>query len=97
MVFSSHGVFVLLFCIGLFLVVQPDEVSALTSIGLALRENQDQYHGIFPRHQRTLKAATMEEMSTEKKNSTNTNSNFDPNQSSKRRVRRGSDPIHNRS
>ncbi|CAL8094693.1 unnamed protein product [Prunus armeniaca] len=96
-IYSSHGVFVLLFCIGLFLVVQPGEVSALTSLGLALRENQDQYHGILPRRQRTLKAATMEEMSAEKKNSTNTNSNFDPNQSSKRRVRRGSDPIHNRS
>lgn len=31
-----------------------------------------------------------------KKNSANVNNEFDPNQSSKRRVPRGSDPIHNR-
>ncbi|CAN6549163.1 hypothetical protein ACFX13_021348 [Malus domestica] len=96
MICSNHGVFILLLiCIG-FLVVQPDEVFALTSIGAALRQNRDQDHRwILPRNQRSLKAVTMEEMSTEKKNSTNTN-NFDLNQSSKRRVRRGSDPIHNR-
>ncbi|CAN6550539.1 unnamed protein product [Malus baccata var. baccata] len=97
MICSNHSVFILLLiCIG-FLVVQPDEVSALTSIRVALRQNRDQYHqGILPWNQRSLKAVTVEAMNTEKKNSTNTKNKFDLNQSSKRRVRRGSDPIHNR-
>jgi Sec-independent protein translocase protein TatA len=87
MVLSSHRVLILVICIGL-LVFQPSEVSGLRNIGVALRQNQE--------HHRILKAVAMEEMNTGNKNSTNANKNFDPNQSSKRRVRRGSDPIHNR-
>lgn len=87
MVLSSHRVFILAICIGL-LIFQPSEVSGLRSIGVARRPNQE--------HHRILKAVVTEEMNTGKKNSTSTNKSFDPNQSSKRRVRRGSDPIHNR-
>ncbi|KAJ0038312.1 hypothetical protein Pint_22766 [Pistacia integerrima] len=84
MVFCAQRVLILLLCMGL-LTVQPDQVYGLRRIDL-LRQN----------NQRSLKATTMEEMNTQK-NSTQIKSTFDPNQSSKRRVRRGSDPIHNRS
>ncbi|KAK9935150.1 hypothetical protein M0R45_022262 [Rubus argutus] len=87
MVLSSHRVLILVICIGL-LVFQPSEVSGLRNIGVVLRQNQE--------HHRILKAVAMEEMNTGNKNSANANKNFDPNHSSKRRVRRGSDPIHNR-
>ncbi|KAJ0095458.1 hypothetical protein Patl1_15936 [Pistacia atlantica] len=83
MVFCAQRVLILLLCMGL-LTVQPDQVYGLRRIDL-LRQNQ---HSQGP--------TTMEEMNTQK-NSTQINSTFDPNQSSKRRVRRGSDPIHNRS
>ncbi|KAF3431462.1 hypothetical protein FNV43_RR26193 [Rhamnella rubrinervis] len=97
MVFATHRVVIVLICIG-FLAVQPNEVSCLTSVGIALRDTK-QEHGILPpQNQRMLKAVDMEEMNTmKKKNSTALNDKFDPNQSSKRKVRRGADPIHNRS
>ncbi|OMO82439.1 hypothetical protein COLO4_23015 [Corchorus olitorius] len=67
--------------------VQLDKVSGLRSKDFVFR------------HQRDLKAVDMQGMSkTEQKPAAvAVNSKFDPNQSSKRRVRRGSDPIHNRS
>ncbi|KAL7132846.1 hypothetical protein ABFS83_12G102200 [Erythranthe nasuta] len=49
------------------------------------------------KNQRTLKSVEMNGLNTDKKSETaRVESSFDPNQSSKRKVRRGSDPIHNR-
>lgn len=88
---SFQRVLIFLIIIGVF-AVQPDNVCGLRSIGLVFRHSQE----------RVLKAVDMKGMSTEQKlpaaaaEAVN-NTNIDPNQSSKRRVRRGSDPIHNRS
>lgn len=61
---------------------------------------QIQQHRIMLQNQPTQKARTMEVMNTKKnkkhKKKANLENRIDPNQSSKRRVRRGSDPIHNR-
>ncbi|KAI4328441.1 hypothetical protein L6164_020796 [Bauhinia variegata] len=94
MVFSAYRVLILVLFIG-FLSFQPDKAFGLTSSELALRQSQEE-HRTMLQNQRTLKAINMEVMS-KKKNSAKANNKFDPNQSSKRRVRRGSDPIHNRS
>ncbi|MBA0601861.1 hypothetical protein Gorai_005026, partial [Gossypium raimondii] len=54
-------------------------------------------HGIGSRNERVLKAIVdMKGINKEKKASA-VNNRFDPNQSSKRRFRRGPDPIHNKS
>lgn len=94
MVFFARRVLILLICMGLLLSVQPDKVSGLRSIDLVLRQNQHN-QGMVPQNQRILKETTMVGKNAEKK-STKIHNKFDPNQSSKRRVRRGSDPIHNR-
>ncbi|XWS64260.1 hypothetical protein CRYUN_Cryun06bG0171000 [Craigia yunnanensis] len=94
MVCSAQRVLILLTFFGL-LAVQPDKVSGLRSIDLVFRHSQEE-SGIATMNQRILKAVDMKEMSTEKK-AAPVNNTFDPNQSSKRRVRRGSDPIHNMS
>ena len=87
MVFSIHRVLVvLLMCVVALLAVQPDQACALRSIDLALRSS---------RH--ILVEDSRVEEKNMKRNSLPRNSKFDPNQSSKRRVRRGSDPIHNKS
>ncbi|KAH7515943.1 hypothetical protein FEM48_Zijuj10G0081900 [Ziziphus jujuba var. spinosa] len=95
MVLTSHRVLILLICIG-FLVVQPDKVSGLRSIGIAIRETKKYHDLLLSKNQRILKAVNMEEINTTK-NSKTSDEKFDPNQSSKRKVRRGADPIHNRS
>ncbi|XP_024933981.3 CLAVATA3/ESR (CLE)-related protein 45 [Ziziphus jujuba] len=95
MVLTSHRVLILLICIG-FLVVQPDKVSGLRSIGIAIRETKKDHDLLLSKNQRILKAVNMEEINTTK-NSKTSDEKFDPNQSSKRKVRRGADPIHNRS
>lgn len=76
------------------LAVQPDKVSGMRNIELVLRHNQHN-QGMVPQNQRILKDTTMVGMNAGNK-LTQINNKFDPNQSSKRRVRRGSDPIHNR-
>ncbi|KAK9277345.1 hypothetical protein L1049_006886 [Liquidambar formosana] len=93
MVFSASRVLILLICIGF--IVQPDKVSGLRSIELVLR-NSKVDHVLMPKNQRILKAVVMDNLNTEKR-SAPVNKEFDPNQSSKRKVRKGSDPIHNRS
>lgn len=93
MVFGAQRAFILLICIG-FLVVQPEKVSGLRRIDLAPKQGQER--GALAQNQRILKAVAMEAMNTEKK-SAHANKKLDPNDSSKRRVRKGSDPIHNRS
>ncbi|OIW04757.1 hypothetical protein TanjilG_08640 [Lupinus angustifolius] len=77
-----------------FLSVQQERVLGVTSSEIALRQSQEN-HRIMLQNQHTHKATDKELLNT-KKNSTNVNNAFDRNQSSKRRVRRGSDPIHNR-
>ncbi|KAL5826411.1 hypothetical protein ACOSQ4_018208 [Xanthoceras sorbifolium] len=94
MVFCAHRLLVFLICMGL-LAVQPDKVSGLRSIDLVLRQSQHN-QDMVPQNQRSLMDSATKGMNTEKK-PTQINNTFDPNQSSKRRVRRGSDPIHNRS
>ncbi|XP_018817661.1 CLAVATA3/ESR (CLE)-related protein 45 [Juglans regia] len=94
MVYGAHRVFILLICIG-FLAVQPDKVSGLRSIGLALKQGQEDCELMAQNH-RVLKVVAMEQINTGK-TTAHVNKKFDPNESSKRRVRRGSDPIHNRS
>ncbi|XVE53236.1 hypothetical protein DITRI_Ditri02bG0187800 [Diplodiscus trichospermus] len=85
MVCSAQRLIIIVILFGL-LAVQPDKVSGLRSRDLVFRND------------RILMAVDMKEMSTEKKPAEPVSNNkFDPNQSSKRRVRRGSDPIHNRS
>lgn len=77
------------------LTIQLHKVSGLRSIDLALRQNQHNQETLL-RDRRILMASTTQAMNTQPK-SAQTKNSFDPNQSSKRRVRRGSDPIHNRS
>ncbi|KAL7091420.1 hypothetical protein ACP275_12G104700 [Erythranthe tilingii] len=80
---------VLVLCIWL-LAFHPREVFGSRSGGFLLQR------GLIKNH-RTLMAAEMNGLDTEKKSETaRVESSFDPNQSSKRKVRRGSDPIHNR-
>lgn len=92
MLLSTQRVFILVICIGL-LVVQP--VSGLRSIGLAIRWSKEDDRQVVT-NQRLLKEVVKEEVNVEKKAAT-LNKKLDPYQSSKRRVRRGADPIHNRS
>lgn len=94
MVSSAHRVFILLICVG-FLAVQQNKVYGLTSVDLAIRHSK-KAPGTVSSHQRILGDENMQVRNKEKK-SASLNKTFDPYQSSKRRVRRGSDPIHNRS
>lgn len=79
-------VVILVVCIG-FLSIQPQQVSGLGSIDLALR---------FLRNSRVLKGVAVEQLGAKLSIAPSPSTMFDPNQSNKRRVRRGSDPIHNR-
>ncbi|WOG99568.1 hypothetical protein DCAR_0518921 [Daucus carota subsp. sativus] len=69
------------------LFAQPRQVSGLRSVDLALR---------FLRSSRVLKGADVQELHENLNMAPSPAMMFDPNQSNKRRVRRGSDPIHNR-
>ena len=93
MVFGASRILIFLLCIGL-LSVQPEKVFGLRSFELALRQNLEE-HRMMLQNQHTLKAVNMEVIDT--KNSAKLNKMLDPNHSGKRRVRRGSDPIHNKS
>lgn len=90
---SAHRVVMLLLFIG-FLTVQPEKVSGLSSVDLALRWNKVQTS--FIQHFQIRKAVAVEDMNLKPDISPAPSMTFDPNQSNKRRVRRGSDPIHNR-
>ncbi|WRX18994.1 hypothetical protein QQP08_011481 [Theobroma cacao] len=92
MVFSVNRV-ILLACICL-LVVQPEMVSGLRGIDLALRWDK----GLLPfaQNSRFLKAVDVDSLQTRQSLAPAPSMMFDPNQSNKRRVRKGSDPIHNR-
>ncbi|KAF3621294.1 hypothetical protein BC332_09188 [Capsicum chinense] len=93
MLCPSCRVMVLVLCIG-FLSIQPETASALRSIDLALRWGEGNLS--FLRSSRILKAAVMQDLRTQLSIAPAPSMTFDPNQSNKRRVRRGSDPIHNK-
>lgn len=93
MVLSAYRVLIVLICIGL-VSFQPTKVSGLRSRDLVLRESR-YYNNVMQRNRRVLEAADTENVSTEKK--AVEAKEFDPNRSSKRTFRRGSDPIHNKS
>lgn len=94
MVTSAPRVLILFICMGL-LTFQPDKVSGLQNTDFVLKHEQHNQE-LMQQNQRSLNATNVKVTNTEKK-PTQTDKKFDPNQSSKRRVRRGSDPIHNRS
>ncbi|KAK5782882.1 hypothetical protein PVK06_037387 [Gossypium arboreum] len=84
---NSRGfiVIVIACCIGLMVVVQPDRVSGLAFVGRS---------GI-------VKAVvTVEALQTRQDlgpvSSSSSSVTFDPNRSNKRKIKRGSDPIHDR-
>nr|DAD31259.1 TPA_asm: hypothetical protein HUJ06_010110 [Nelumbo nucifera] len=93
MVFGAYRILILLICIG-FLVVQPEKVSGLRSIDHVLRWEKEE-KALKLKSSRVLKAVVVEELNSNNKSSS-ASPKIDPNMSSKRRVRRGSDPIHNR-
>ncbi|KAF8021474.1 hypothetical protein BT93_G1806 [Corymbia citriodora subsp. variegata] len=76
------------------LAVNPSQASGLTSIELLARKAGEDQH-IASLSRRLLKD-TSKELLTGKASASKAAS-FNPNQSSKRQVRGGSDPIHNRS
>ncbi|KAI3467347.1 hypothetical protein Pfo_024010 [Paulownia fortunei] len=88
-----HRSFVVFICIGL-LAFHPHDVWGLRSAGLLLRRGIEDQPLMIKNH-RMLKAVDTNSLNTDKKQAP-VNRTFDPNQSSKRKVRRGSDPIHNR-
>ncbi|KVI06404.1 hypothetical protein Ccrd_015250 [Cynara cardunculus var. scolymus] len=80
----------ILFCV-VFLSIRSENisVSALRSIDLALKWGEER---LFSRN----RSASVEELNTQWSLAPTPSLMFDPNQSNKRRVQRGSDPIHNR-
>ncbi|KAJ4840639.1 hypothetical protein Tsubulata_034192 [Turnera subulata] len=101
MMLSSCRVFLILTVSVGLLVLQSDLVDGSMSADLALRQGRKAGAALVRPHnnsQRMLQVddATMQGIDARKK-SGQVNKRFDPNQSSERRVRRGSDPIHNRS
>ncbi|PIN17162.1 hypothetical protein CDL12_10184 [Handroanthus impetiginosus] len=90
---SIHRAFLIFICIGL-LAFHPREVCGARNAGFVLRRGiEDQTMMI--KNQRMLKGVDTNNLNTDKKPAA-ISKPFDPNQSSKRKVRRGSDPIHNR-
>lgn len=89
----SSKLVILLVCIG-FLSIQQEKVSGLRSIDLALRWGKEQL--VLQRNSRILKGVAVMDLHTQLNIAPAPSLEFDPNQSNKRRVRRGSDPIHNR-
>lgn len=86
MISSTYKLVILLTCIGI-LAVEPYMVSGFRNIGMELHMN----------HHRVLKAVSMEDLQAKPLPAALNKKKSDSYQSSKRPVRRGSDPIHNRS
>ena len=85
--------FILLVCIG-FLSLQPQNVSGLRSIDFVLRWDKEVLPAV--RNTRILKAVPLKDFQMNPSLAPAPSLMFDPNQSNKRKVRKGSDPIHNR-
>lgn len=81
---------ILLVCIA-FLALQPEKVSGLRSMDLALRWHKGHFSFLNSLH--VVKAVAVENLLSLAPAPAMT---FDPSQSNKRKVRKGSDPIHNR-
>ncbi|KAK4423738.1 hypothetical protein Salat_1956700 [Sesamum alatum] len=94
MVRYIHRALTLFICVGL-LALQPNEVSGLRSSDLALRQGRGDQPVMVMSHRVLLNAVGVNNLNSDKKPAP-VNKKFDSNQSSKRKVRRGSDPIHNR-
>lgn len=89
--FSTHKLFILLSCIGFLAAVQAQRVTGLNSIDLALKA-----HFPFLRRPRILEQADGGDMVNAPIQALGPSVAFNPDQSSKRRIRRGWDPIHNK-
>ncbi|PQQ10203.1 hypothetical protein Pyn_16404 [Prunus yedoensis var. nudiflora] len=92
--FLAYRSAVLFVCIG-FLALQPEKVSGLRSMDLALR--WDKGHMSFLKSLHLVEAVAVEDLQAKLSLAPAPSMTFDPNQSNKRKVRKGSDPIHNRS
>ncbi|KAL5722793.1 hypothetical protein ACHQM5_006268 [Ranunculus cassubicifolius] len=95
MVFSSSRFLIILVCIGFLLTAQPYRVSAIRSLDMVFRWGREQE----PKSSRILKEVSVIENLHGKSElaPSPSPSMFEAYETSKRRVRRGSDPIHNRS
>lgn len=91
--FLAYRGAILLVCIG-FLALQPGKVSGLRSMDLALR--WDKGHFSFLNSLHVVKAVSVEDLQAKLSLAPAPAMTFDPSQSNKRKVRKGSDPIHNR-
>jgi len=89
---TFRGFFVLV-CVGI-LASQPGMVSGLRSKDLALR--WDHRQSPLAQIARGLKAVAVEDLQSQLDLAPPPSLTFDPNQSNKRTVQKGSDPIHNR-
>ena len=94
MISSTYKLFILLTCIGM-LAVEPYMVYGFRNIDIEIRWKKAN-HGELPVNNRVLKEVSVEDLQA-KPSPSSLHKKLDPNQSSKRTVRRGSDPIHNRS
>ena len=93
MVLNTHKTLILILCIGL-LVTKPMRVCSLRRIELAVAVNREVKR--LAQNSRVLNQVSSQELNASRR-SDSYNKKFSPTQSSERRVRRGSDPIHNRS
>lgn len=89
--FATYRV-VILVCI-MFLSIRSEKVHALTSIDLALKWREE---NSISRNLRLLESVSVRKMNSRFGLAPTPSMMFDPNQTNKRRVRRGSDPIHNK-
>lgn len=93
--FCSYKMFVLLLCLVGCIARQPLKASAIRNVDIALHRNElwSNAEKINPR--KLIQSMNKMENINAKSEQESTVKN-DPNQSEKRRVHRGSDPIHNR-
>ncbi|GAA0158514.1 hypothetical protein LIER_38666 [Lithospermum erythrorhizon] len=94
MLYRRDRFLTILFCI-MFLAVQLDRVWSLKRTDLALKLSKED-NQVTARNYRHLKADVTKGLNAKAKPATE-NNKFDQFKSSERRVRKGSDPIHNRS
>ncbi|CAA2986706.1 Hypothetical predicted protein [Olea europaea subsp. europaea] len=91
--FEWRVIILVIFCIGVFS-IQPEMVSGRRSIDLARRWERGEMSVL--RSSRALKAVALQDLGAALNIAPSPGMTYDPNQSEKRRVDRGSDPIHNR-
>ncbi|GAV60984.1 hypothetical protein CFOL_v3_04512, partial [Cephalotus follicularis] len=91
--FLVYKGFILVVCIGV-LALQVDKVSSLRSIDHALKWHKGTLP--FDRSLHITRAVAVEDLQKMSNSAPSPSIMFDPNQSNKRSVPKGSDPIHNR-